>query len=162
LKTARELGVPTILNPAPACALDDAALALCDYLTPNESEAATLTGGSVESLEDAERAADRLLARGVRNVIITLGSRGALIKTPSLTQYIAAFHAGPVIDTTGAGDAFNGAFAVALSEGMNLQDATRFGCVVAGISITRHGTAPSMPTRSELQEYMQREHTAER
>jgi ribokinase len=162
LKTARELGVPTILNPAPACALEDATLALCDYLTPNESEAAILTGSPVESLEDAERAANQLLARGVRNVILTLGARGALIRTPSLTQYVSAFNAGPVIDTTGAGDAFNGALAVALSEGMNLHDATRFGCVVAGISVTRHGTASSMPKRSEVQQYVQRNPTSER
>jgi ribokinase len=155
LRTARELGVPTILNPAPAFPLDDATLALCDYLTPNESEAAALTGCSVKSLEDAEKAAEQLLTRGVRNVILTLGARGALIKTPKLTKYVAAFNAGPVIDTTGAGDAFNGGLAVALSEGMSLEDATRFGCVVAGISVTRHGTAPSMPKRSELEQYKQ-------
>jgi ribokinase len=155
LRTARELGVPTILNPAPACALDDATLALCDYLTPNESEAATLTGCSVESLDDAEKAAEQLLARGVRNVILTLGARGALIKTPTLTKYVAAFNAGPVIDTTGAGDAFNGGLAVGLSEGKTLEEATSFGCVVAGISVTRHGTAPSMPKRFELERYRQ-------
>ncbi len=156
LKTARELGVPTILNPAPACALDDATLALCDYLTPNESEAAALTSSTVETLEDAEKAATQLLSRGVRNVIMTLGARGALIKTPTLTKYVAAFNAGPVIDTTGAGDAFNGGLAVGLSEGMSLEEAARFGCIVAGISVTRHGTAPSMPTRAELDKYTER------
>jgi ribokinase len=159
LKTARELGVPTILNPAPACALDDATLALCDYLTPNESEAAALTSSSVETLEDAEKAATQLLSRGVRNVIMTLGARGALIKTPTLTKYVAAFNAGPVIDTTGAGDAFNGGLAVGLSEGMSLEEAARFGCIVAGISVTRHGTAPSMPTRAELDKYTERSPT---
>ncbi|WP_260739598.1 ribokinase [Tunturiibacter lichenicola] len=155
LNTAHGLGVSTILNPAPACALDDTTLALCDYLTPNESEAEALTGRRVASLEDAESAADQLLARGVRNVILTLGARGALVKTSSMTVHIEAFNAGPVIDTTGAGDAFNAGLAVALSEGMSLEDAARFGCVVAGISVTRHGTAPSMPRRAELERYKQ-------
>jgi ribokinase len=153
LKTAQELGVLTILNPAPACALDDATLALCDYLTPNESEAEALTGHRVASLEDADSAAGQLLARGVRNVILTLGARGALVKTSSMTVHIEAFSAGPVIDTTGAGDAFNAGLAVALSEGMSLEDAARFGCVVAGISVTQHGTAPSMPRRAELERH---------
>jgi ribokinase len=150
LKTARALGVPTILNPAPACELNDSIFKLCDYITPNESEAATLAGEPVVSLKDAERAAAKLLARGVRNVILTRGAHGALVKTQSLTENIEAFDAGPVVDTTGAGDAFNGGLAVALSEGLSVVEATRFGCVVAGISVTRHGTAPSMPRRAEV------------
>jgi ribokinase len=154
LKTARELGVPTILNPAPACVLDDSIFQLCDYLTPNETEAAALTGCSVETLEDAERAADLLIARGVRNVIITLGARGALVKTPNVTQHVAAFAAGKIVETTGAGDAFNAGLAVALSEGLDVVEAARFGCAVAGISVTRHGTAPSMPKRHEVLELM--------
>lgn len=154
LKTARELGVPTILNPAPACRLDDSIFPLCDYMTPNESEAATLTGCSVETLQDAERAADVLIARGVRNVILTLGARGALVKTASISQHVAAFNAGKVVETTGAGDAFNAGFAVALSEGLDVVEAARFGCAVAGISVTRHGTAPSMPKRLEVTELM--------
>ena len=154
LRTARALGVPTILNPAPACELNDSIFELCDYITPNESEAATMTGYPVVSLADTEKAADRLLARGVRNVILTRGAQGALVKTPSITEYIDAFDAGPVVDTTGAGDAFNGGFAVALSEGLNVVEATRFGCVVAGLSVTRHGTAPSMPKRAEVERLM--------
>src|SRR3984957_9987814 len=154
LKTARELGVPTILNPAPACRLDDSIFPLCDYMTPNESEAATLTGCSVETLQDAERAADVLIARGVRNVILTLGARGALVKTASTSLHVAAFNAGKVVETTGAGDAFNAGFSVALSEGLGVVEAARFGCAVAGISVTRHGTAPSMPKRLEVTELM--------
>jgi ribokinase len=77
-----------------------------------------------------------------------------MVKTPSLTEYIDAFDAGPVVDTTGAGDAFNGGLAVALSEGLSVVEATRFGCIVAGISVTRHGTAPSMPKRSEVEKLM--------
>jgi len=154
LRTARELGVPTILNPAPACALDDSIFQLCDYITPNESEAATLTGCSVETLEDAERAANLLIGRGVRNVILTLGARGALVKTSSITQHVAAFTVSPVVETTGAGDAFNAGFAVALSEGLDVVEAARFGCAAAGISVTRRGAAPSMPKRHEVLELM--------
>src|SRR6202789_1075913 len=139
LQTARALGDPTILNPAHACALNDSIFELCDYITPNESEAATLTGDPVISLEDAHRAAAKLLARGARHVILTRGAQGALVKTQSLSENIDAFDAGPVVDTTGAGDAFNGGLAVARSEGLSVVDATRFGCVVAGISVTRHG-----------------------
>ena len=157
LRMAREVGVPTILNPAPACQLDDSVFQLCDYMTPNESEAAALTGCSVGTLEEAERAADILLVRGVRNVVLTLGARGALVKTPTITQYVPAFSAGKVVETTGAGDAFNGGFAVALSEGLDVVEATRFGCAAAGISVTRHGTAPSMPARSEVVELMDRQ-----
>ena len=154
LTLARDLGVPTILNPAPACVLDDSIFQLCDYLTPNESEAASLTGFSVETLEDAERAADLLIARGAGNVILTLGARGALVKTPTITQHVEAYAVGKVVETTGAGDAFNAGFAVALSEGLDVVEAARFGCAVAGISVTRHGTAPSMPKRHEVLELM--------
>jgi ribokinase len=142
--------VPTILNPAPAIALPDSIYPLCDYLTPNETEAATLTGIPVTDLASAEKAAAALLARGVRNVILTLGAQGALIKNQTLTHHISAIYAGPVVETTGAGDAFNGGLATALAEGMDIIESTRFACVVAGISVTRPGTAPSMPRRSEI------------
>lgn len=150
LKLAKSLGVTTILNPAPAVALTESIYSLCDYMTPNESEAAGLTEQPVASVADAERAADALLARGVRNVVVTLGAQGALVRNSVITKHIPALDAGPVVETTGAGDAFNGGFAVALSEGLEMVEATRFGCAVAGISVTRHGTAPSMPHRSEV------------
>jgi ribokinase len=101
--------------PAP---LDDAILALCDLITPNETEAEELTGIAVATLEDAERAADALMARGVGAVVITLGERGALYRDAAQTLHVPAMDAGPVAETTGAGDAFNGALAVALAEGM--------------------------------------------
>ena len=150
LEMAHRAGVPTILNPAPAIALPDRIYPLCDYLTPNESEAAFLIGRPVVNLEDAEGAAGVLLARGVRNVVVTLGAQGALVKNAGMTKHVPAFDAGPVLETTGAGDAFNGGLAVGLSEGMDLVASTRFGCAVAGISVTRYGTAPSMPARSEV------------
>jgi ribokinase len=150
LKLAHSNGVPTILNPAPATALPEAIYPLCDYLTPNETEAAALTGIPVTDLASAERAAIALLGRGVRNIILTLGAQGALIKNSTLTRHIPAVVAGPVVETTGAGDAFNGGLATALAEGMDIVEATRFACIVAGISVTRPGTAPSMPRRPEI------------
>lgn len=150
LRIAREAGVTTILNPAPAAALDDALLALCDYLTPNESEAEALTGLPVTTLPEAEAAADALLARGVGAVVITLGANGALFRDRTRSVHVPVISAGPVVETTGAGDAFNGGFAVALSEGRDVVEAMRFGCATAGISVTRPGTAPSMPARAEI------------
>lgn len=150
LRLARSLGVATILNPAPALDLPRDLYPLCDYFTPNESEAAALIGRSIASAGDATRAADELLALGVRNVIITLGGDGALVKNRDVTEHVRAFDAGPVVETTGAGDAFNGGLAIALAEGLDVVAATRFGCAVAGISVTRHGTAPSMPRRAEV------------
>lgn len=150
LEIARAAGVTTILNPAPAAALDDALLALCDYVTPNESEAEALTGLPVTSVAEAEVAADALLARGVGAVVITLGSNGALYRDRTRSVHVPVISAGPVVETTGAGDAFNGGFAVALSEGRDVVEAVRFGCATAGISVTRPGTAPAMPSRAEI------------
>lgn len=150
LEIARAAGVTTILNPAPAAALDDAMLALCDYITPNETEAETLTGLPVTSLAEAERAADALMARGVGAVIVTLGGNGALYRDRSRSVHVPVISAGPVVETTGAGDAFNGGFAVALSEGRDVIDAVRFGCATAGISVTRAGAAVAMPSRAEI------------
>lgn len=150
LELAHSLGVPTILNPAPGCKLAASIYPNCDYLTPNESEAEVLTGIRVGSFEEAERAADALLSRGVSTVVVTLGAQGALVKNANLRQHVPPIDAGAVLETTGAGDAFNGGFAVALAEGRDVVDAVRFGCAVAGISVTRAGTAPSMPHRSEV------------
>jgi ribokinase len=150
LALAHALGVTTILNPAPAQPLPDSIYRHIDVITPNETEAAALTGIPVDSLAGAERAADVLLARGVGNVIITLGSQGAFAKNARTRAHVPAVSAGPVVETTGAGDAFNGGLAVALAEGLDLVAAARFGCAAAGLSVTRPGTAPSMPTRAEI------------
>lgn len=156
LHLAHSLGVPTVLNPAPACELPESIFHDCDYITPNETEAGTLTGIHVASLADAERAADALLARGTRNVVITLGAQGAFVKNATVREHVPAFNAGPVVETTGAGDAFNGGFAVALAEDKDIVEATRFGCAVAAISVTRPGTAPSMPHRAEVDALLNR------
>jgi ribokinase len=150
LALAHELGVQTILNPAPAQPLPESIYPHIDYITPNETETAALTGIAVATLPEAEKAADEFLARGVRNAIITLGAQGAYVKNANIRAHVPAVDAGKVVETTGAGDAFNGGFAVALSEGMDLVEAVRFGCATAGISITRPGTAPSMPSRAEI------------
>lgn len=150
LEIARAGGTKTILNPAPAAELSDEMLALCDYVTPNESEAEGITGISVETPDDAARAADALLARGVGAAIITLGAQGVFYKDKEIAVHVPAISAGDVVETTGAGDAFNGGFAVALAEGMSPENALRFGCATAGISVTRVGTAPSMPDRAEI------------
>lgn len=151
LEIARAHGVTTILNPAPAMELPDAVLALADYVTPNETEAAALTGIAVDGPEAARRAADRLVARGAGAAVITLGARGALLHGAARSVLVPAMPSGPVVETTGAGDAFNAGFAVALSRGMAPEGAVRFGCATAGISVTRAGTAPSMPTLAEVE-----------
>ena len=156
LQIARAAGVTTILNPAPAAALDDAMLALCDYLTPNETEAEALTGLPVTNVAQAEAAADALMARGVGAVIVTLGANGALYRDRTRSVHVPVISAGPVVATTGAGDAFNGGFAVALSEGQDVVQAVRFGCATAGISVTRPGTAPAMPARAEIDALLSR------
>jgi ribokinase len=151
LRIAREAGVRTILNPAPAQSLSDETLGLADFLIPNESEAALLTGLPVESVAQAEAAAKVLMGRGATCVIVTLGAQGVLVCVAGEeAMLVDAFHAGPVLDTTGAGDGFCGGFAAALLEGRTVIEAARFGCATAGISVTRAGTAPSMPRRDEI------------
>ncbi len=148
LTIAKDAGVTTILNPAPAAKLPDGMLALCDYVTPNETEAEELTGIAVTTTEDAERASIAMVNAGVRTPIITLGARGVYLHGHGL---VPAINAGPVVETTGAGDAFNGGFAAALAEGSSPLEAVIIGNATAGISVTRPGTAPSMPTLAEVQ-----------
>jgi ribokinase len=156
LELAREGGAATILNPAPAAELTDDLLALCDYVTPNETEVESLTGVTVATVADAQRAAKALLARGVGAAIVTLGDNGVWFDNGSLSAHVPALNAGPVVETTGAGDAFNGGFSAALAAGLALPDAVRFGNATAAISVTRPGTAPSMPKRSEVEALLSR------
>jgi ribokinase len=156
LEIAHAAGVTTIFNPAPAEPVPDAIYPFCDYVTPNESEASLLTGVKVVSLDDARRAGDVFLGKGVRAALITLGENGALLHSRSASLHVPAFNAGPVVETAGAGDAFNGGFAAALARGDTPETAARFGCAVAGISVTRPGTAPSMPTLAEVKALLAR------
>ena len=153
LEIAKEAGVTTILNPAPSAILPKGMLALCDYVTPNETEACELTGVGVASIEQANQASVILQDQGVGTPIITLGERGAYLHGHGL---LPAVNAGPVVETTGAGDAFNGAFASELAAGRDPVQAVRFGCAAAGISVTRPGAAASMPMRAEVEALMGR------
>jgi ribokinase len=151
LEIAKKADVMTILNPAPAAPLDEAIYRLCDFVTPNESEASSLSGVAVKDIGSARQAGDFFLKKGVGIALITLGEQGALLHSKDQSQHISVYRAGKVIDTTGAGDAFNGGFAAALARGEPPLKAARFGCATAGISVTRAGTAPSMPTRKEVE-----------
>ena len=151
LKVAKENNKITILNPAPAVRLPKEIFGLCDFITPNETETEALTGLPVRNEKEAETAAKFLTELGVKTPIITMGEQGAFLYEYGL---IPAFNAGKVVETTGAGDAFNGGFAVALSEGKSALEAVKFGCATASISVTRAGTAPSIPTRDEVEEIL--------
>ena len=143
-----------MFNPAPAVPFPPSIYGLCDYIVPNETEAAALTGIAPGSEDDARRAGDVLLERGVRCALITLGERGALFHSREQSVLVPAFSPGKVVDTTGAGDAFVGGFAVALADGLDPIAAARFGCAAAGISVTRAGTAPAMPSRAEIEAFI--------
>jgi ribokinase len=148
----REKGAVTILNPAPARILPDSVLQLVDVLTPNQSEAKVLTGLSPDAAVEPDTVARELISRGVKRVVMTLGEKGALVMTANSSSYIPAIKVSAE-DTTGAGDAFNGGLAVALSRGANLEDAVCFAVVTGGLSVIREGVVPSLPTRNEVLQY---------
>lgn len=151
---AKENGVPVLLNPAPGCELPRELFQSIDYLTPNESEASALVGKPVDTMQEIEAAAATLRSWGVPNVLITLGEKGVYVSSDDFEGVIPAVNAGAVVETTGAGDAFNGGLATALAEGRSLAEAARFGNAVAGISVTRAGAALSMPDRTEVDQLM--------
>jgi ribokinase len=150
LTMAKRAGVATIFNPAPARTIPDEIYGLCDFIVPNEVEAAELVGHPITTDEQVRAAGRTLVDRGARAVIITLGARGAYYHTAGQSEFVPAFSAGNVIDTTGAGDAFLGGFATAISEGQTPIEAIRFGSATAAIAVTRPGTAPAMPLRAEI------------
>jgi len=147
MELGRRHGASTILNPAPARALPDSIFANVDYLTPNESELRILLGLPADDPRSSRELAGELRRRGVRNVVVTLGRTGALILTDELDVMVPAVPVN-VVDTTGAGDAFNSGFAVALAEGRSIVDAVRFGVVCGGIACTKLGVVPSLPDRA--------------
>jgi ribokinase len=146
-------GALVILNPAPARPLPGKLLKKVSILTPNESEAELLTGVKVNSDASCGRATDILLRKGVKTVIITLGSRGAFVASSASKQHVPGFKVKPV-DTTAAGDAFNGALAVALAEGKPMIDAVRFANAAGALSVTRMGAQPSAPNRKEIEKLL--------
>jgi ribokinase len=146
---AQSNGIRCILNPAPALPLDFKEIAAADYFVPNESEAEAITGIPVRTTEDAGKCADYLLARGLSRVVITLGERGSLLATSKVRELIPAFKVDP-IDSTGAGDAFIGSFAVFLAEGLTDREALTRASLYAALSTTRVGTQKSFPNREEF------------
>lgn len=151
---AAQKGIPVILNPAPAQPLPSRLLQHISILTPNETEAELLTGTRVTDLKAAARAADLLLKRGVQTVILTLGARGAWVATTEIRQHVPGFKV-KAIDTTAAGDIFNGALAVALAEGKPLLQAVRFGNAAAALSVTKKGAQMSAPKRADIDRFLQ-------
>jgi ribokinase len=156
LQRARRAGLTTILNPAPACrdVVDAGLLPLVDVLTPNEGEAALLTGIAAgdDGEEAAIRAARALQSLGCRQVVVTMGSAGCLVVDQQVTR--VAGHSVQAVDATAAGDAFNGALAVALAEGRSLCEAAEWANAAAAISVTRRGAQPSLPSRAEIVELL--------
>ncbi len=149
---AAENNVKLILNPAPACALSDELLSKVSIITPNQKETEMLTGMQIVDKESAERAAELLAEKGIETVIITLGVNGALVFHGSHFDWVAA----PVVsavDTTAAGDVFNGALAVAIAEGENLENAVMFANKAAALSVTKMGAQASAPTRQEVESF---------
>lgn len=149
-RIAVSAGVPVILNPAPALPLSSELLRSVSILTPNETEASILSGIRVKDLNSAGKAAGKLMRAGVSIVIITLGAKGVLVATREFVRHVPGFKV-KALDTTAAGDTFNGAMATALAEGQTLLDSVRFGCAAAAISVTRSGAQPSIPTRKEIE-----------
>jgi len=146
-------GATVILNPAPARAIPGELLRLVSILTPNESEAEMLTGNRINGVRGAQKAAEALLRRGAHTVILTLGAKGALIASGQEIQHIPGFKV-KAVDTTAAGDVFNGALAVALTEGWSLGPAVRFANAAAAISVTRMGAQPSAPRRRDIMRFL--------
>jgi ribokinase len=155
LEIGRQHGAITMLDPAPAQELDDNFLALVDFLTPNQTEAAYLLGSEheIQSYEEAEDAARQLLPRGPAHIILKLGDLGAIIADTKGCYRAPGFQVN-ALDSTAAGDTFNGAFAVALAEGKTIADAARFANAAGAISVTRHGAQSSIPNRFEVDRFL--------
>ena len=157
-KTAKKAGVKVVLNPAPAKALSDEFLANIDIITPNETEAKILTGITIETEDDAEKAAMILHAKGIETVIVTLGKQGAWVSVQSdsdeIKQLVPGF-AVKAIDTIGAGDTFNGVLVTALLEGEELLHAVKIAHAAAAIAVTRKGAQPAVPWRTEIDAFLQ-------
>ena len=151
---ARKLNVPVIWDPAPARDLPGEVFRSCDFITPNQSEAQSLTGVAVISIETASEAADILLDKGVRHVVIKMGGEGAFVASASQRFHVPAFEV-EVVDTVAAGDAFNAGFALSIARGMTLQDSVKFACAAGAVAVTKNGAQNAMPTTDEVSEVLQ-------
>ena len=152
-KVAKQSGTRVVLNPAPAQPLSDDLLQLVDMITPNETEAELLTGVKVEDMASAQKAADVLHTKGIKQVMITLGSQGVWLSQNGEGQQVLGFRV-DAKDTTAAGDTFNGALLTALQEGRALEPAIRFAHAAAAISVTRMGAQTSIPHRREVERFL--------
>lgn len=155
---ADKAGVPVILNPAPVQTLSAKLLKKITILTPNETEAEALTGIEVKDEKMAKEAADILHEKGVPVVIITMGHKGAYVSAPEGSTFVPAFKV-KAVDSTAAGDVFNGALAVALNEEKGLMDAVRFASAAAAISVTSLGAQPSIPKRTQILKFLKEQTT---
>ena len=153
IEIAHAAGVKVVLNPAPVQPIKDEMLKKVDIITPNEVEAAILTGIPVKTPDDAKKAAKVFQDKGVKQVVVTLGKQGVMVVDGDNAQLIQNYDV-KVLDTTGAGDAFNGGFVTALSEGKDLFRACEFGNVVSNLSVTKMGTSGAMPTREEIDAFI--------
>ena len=156
IELGRRSGIPVLLNPAPATkelAIDR--VCACDFFVPNETELSILTGLPMETMADVEEAAKSLLVRGLKNIIVTLGGRGALWMTQTEKQYVAPCKV-TAVDTTGAGDAFIGCFASEYTKGGDVLAAMKKASAFAALSVTRKGTQLSYPTQEELAIFLQK------
>ncbi len=156
IKRAHAYGVKILVNPAPAAKIDETALGMIDYFTPNETELALVTGLPTETDEQVIAAANVLLQKGVKNVVATLGSRGALIANKDGAEIVKGYKAEKVVDTVAAGDSFNGALAVALTEGKSLKEAVRFANAMGALTVQKEGAIPSLHTRKEVEEFLEK------
>ncbi|WP_299012824.1 ribokinase [uncultured Photobacterium sp.] len=156
-RVAQEAGTRVVLNPAPAQALSDDLLQLVDMITPNETEAELLTGVKVEDVTSAQNAADILHAKGIKQVMITLGSQGVWISNDGKGQQVPGFRV-DAKDTTAAGDTFNGALLTGIQEGKQMDEAIRFAHAAAAISVTRMGAQTSIPHRREVERFLIEHH----
>ena len=154
-KLAEQAGVPFVLDPAPACQLSEEILARVSVLTPNESEAQILTGIQVTDEKTARLACDKLLACGVGSVILTMGGQGYLLAHEKEVCFVAS-HKVEAVDTTAAGDAFTGSLAVGIAQGNDIAEAASFANCVAALSVTKMGAQPSMPTKQEVIDFMEK------
>ncbi|MDX5475027.1 MAG: ribokinase [Bacillaceae bacterium] len=155
IQLAKKLGKPIVLNPAPYQPISDELLAKVNYITPNETEASLLTNVEVVDEDSARVAAKVLLNKGINTVIITLGKKGCYLLEQGQTEgkLISGYQV-KAIDTTGAGDAFNGGFAHFLAEGKSVEESCRLANAVAALSVTKFGTAPAMPFRKEIEAFI--------